>query len=190
MAAQTMMGPGYPLGLFSDYSNHGIEFSVKIREKEQNWLEIFTSDDQIYMTIVGRDRKFLFDNQGSPILNVRNKTLNFGGEYQIFEGEADTLSLFTVRNKWTLGGPKMIANFTNFDDRPIELQVRGKLLNSDGKILLDDQLVARFEGGILEPIAGQPNKLETVSKMTVAPLVDVAMVVTLLVCLQDISSED
>jgi len=39
-----LRSPGYPLGLFSDYSNHGTEFSVKIREREQNWLEILTSD--------------------------------------------------------------------------------------------------------------------------------------------------
>jgi len=64
----------------------------------------------------------------------------------------------------------MIASFTNFDERPAELEVRGKLLNSNGKIVLNDQTVARFEGGILEPIADQPGKLETVNKMTVAPL--------------------
>lgn len=65
----------------------------------------------------------------------------------------------------------MVANFTNFGGEPIELQVRGKLLlNNNGKILLNDQPVARFEGGVLEPMAGQPDKFETVSKMTVAPL--------------------
>jgi len=64
----------------------------------------------------------------------------------------------------------MVAKFKNFDDKPIELHVRGKLLSSNGKIILNDQPVARFEGGILEPITEQPNKFETVSKVTVAPL--------------------
>lgn len=77
---------GYQLGLFSDYSNHGTEFSVKIREREQNWLEILTLDGQLYMSIIGRDRKILFDNRGSAVLNVRNKVLNFGGEYQVGQG--------------------------------------------------------------------------------------------------------
>lgn len=63
----------------------------------------------------------------------------------------------------------MIAKFKTFDDKPVELQVRGKLLNSNGKIILSDQPVARFEGGILEPIAEQLDKFETVSKATVAP---------------------
>lgn len=74
---------GYPLGIFSDYSNHGTEFSIKIREKEHNWLEILTSDGQLYMYMTGRDRKSLFDSQGSVVLNVRNRALNFGGEYQV-----------------------------------------------------------------------------------------------------------
>ncbi|KAF9780328.1 hypothetical protein BJ322DRAFT_1112988 [Thelephora terrestris] len=183
--------PGSPLGVFSDYSSHGAEISIKIREGEQNRLEIFTSDERLYLTVVGRrDSKILFDNQGVAVLNVRNKALNFGGEYQVFEGDGDTLSLFTVRNKWSLGGPRMVANLTNFDDESVELQVRGKLLNSSGKITLHGQPVAKFEGGILEPIADQPKKLETLSRMTVAPLVDVAMVVTIFVCLQDIASKD
>ena len=33
--------------------------------------------------MLGRDRKYLFDNQASAILNVHNKVLNFGGEYQV-----------------------------------------------------------------------------------------------------------
>jgi len=105
----------------------------------------------------------------------------------------------------------MVVNFTSFDEKPVELQVRGKLLDSGGKIILDDQPVARFEGGVLQPMAGQPDKLETVSKITVAPLgkslilsvstlrhrfspptalVDVAMVATIFVCLHDISNKD
>ena len=64
----------------------------------------------------------------------------------------------------------MTVNFTNFDDQPVELQVRGKLLDNNGKITLNDQPVARFEGGLLQPMAGQPDKLETVSKITIAPL--------------------
>ena len=88
----------------------------------------------------------------------------------MFEGDTDTLSLFTVRNKWSLGGPKMVVNFTNFDDSPVELRVRGKLLDSSGKITLNDQPIAVFEGGILQPMAGQPDKLETIGKITVAPL--------------------
>jgi hypothetical protein len=79
----SLRSPGYPLGLFPDYSDHETELSITIREKEQNWLEVVTSDGQIYMSIIGRDRKVLFDNQGNPVLNVRNKTLNFGGEYQV-----------------------------------------------------------------------------------------------------------
>lgn len=76
--------PGVPLGVFSDYSNHVVEFPIKIREKEQNNLEILASDDQVYMTIIARDnRKILYDDQGSAILNIRNKALNFGGEYQV-----------------------------------------------------------------------------------------------------------
>jgi len=35
------------------------------------------------MSLVGRDNKFLFNGQGTPILNVRNKALNFGGEYRV-----------------------------------------------------------------------------------------------------------
>ena len=127
----------------------------------------------------------------------------------MFEGDSDTLPLFTIQNKWSLGGPRMIANLTNFDDKPVKLHVRGKLLNSNGKIVLDDQPVAKFERGILEPMAGQPDRLETVSKMTLAPLgtpilpacsntipysaalsVDVAMAASIFVCLHDISNED
>ena len=89
---------------------------------------------------------------------------------QVFEGDSNKLPLFNIRNKWSFGGPKMAASFTNFDDKTVELQIRSNLLNGSGKILLNDQPVARFEGGILEPIAGQPGKFETVSKMTVAPL--------------------
>jgi len=130
---------------------------------------------------------------------------------QVFEGDSDKLPLFAIRNKWSFGGPKMIASFTNFDDKAIELQLRGKLLSSNGKIVLGDQPVARFESGISEPTAGQAGKSETVSKMIIAPLgtytprqrapvllfltfgvapVDIAMAVTLFVCMQDISTED
>ena len=89
---------------------------------------------------------------------------------QAFEGDTDTSPLFTVRNKLSLGGPRMAVKFSNFDDKPVKLQVRGKLLDSGGKIMLNDQPVARFEGGVAQPMAGQPGRLETVSKITVAPL--------------------
>ena len=108
-----------------------------------------------------------------------------------------------------MGGPKMVANFINFDDNPVEIQIRGKFLNGHGKITLNDEPVARFEEATPEPRADKPNKMEVVSKMTVAPLgtslppallticvvtyhrmpsVDVAMAVALLACMQDISS--
>ena len=64
----------------------------------------------------------------------------------------------------------MAVKFTNFDDKPVKLQVRGKLLDSGGKIMLNDQPVARFQGGIPQSMAGQLDKLESVSKITVAPL--------------------
>ena len=76
--------PASPLGLFSDFCNHGAEFFVKIREKEENILEVLTPDEQLYMTIVRRENKrYLYDEQGVVVLNVRNRTLNFGGEYQV-----------------------------------------------------------------------------------------------------------
>ena len=105
----------------------------------------------------------------------------------------------------------MVANFANFDEEPMELQVRGKVLSTKGKVILNNEPVARFEGGIPEAITDEPNKLEAASKMTVAPLgtfflsvssivstfsyrgalsVDVAMMVTIFLCMQDISSKD
>ena len=80
------------------------------------------------------------------------------------------MPLFTVRNKLSLGGARMAVKFTNFDEKPVKLQVRGKLLDSGGKIMLNDQPVARFESGVPQSMAGQPDKLEAVSKITVAPL--------------------
>lgn len=126
----------------------------------------------------------------------------------MFEGDTDKTPLLTVKNKLSLGGLRMAVNFVNFDEEPIELQVRGKLLNSKGKITLNNEPIARFEGGIPEAIGDKSNKPETVSKITVAPLgesfllvgvinsyhrvppVDVAMIVTIFACLQDISSKD
>jgi len=64
----------------------------------------------------------------------------------------------------------MAVKFTNFDEKPVKLQVRGKLLDSGGKITLNDQPIARFEGGVPQSMDGQPDKLESVSKITVAPL--------------------
>jgi hypothetical protein len=105
----------------------------------------------------------------------------------------------------------MVASLTNFDDKHVELQVRGNLLNSKGKILLDDQPIARFEGGLWSKYPTNREDRISVTRMTVSPLgtsalsacaplllfltsdaalVDVAMAVTLLVCLQDISTED
>lgn len=83
MKLDLIRSPGYQLGLFSNYSSHETEVSIKIREKKQDWLEVLTSDGQLYMSIVGQDRKFLFDNQGSTVLNVRNRALNLGGKYQV-----------------------------------------------------------------------------------------------------------
>ena len=88
----------------------------------------------------------------------------------MFEGETDKLPLLTVKNKWSMSGPKMVANFINFDENPVELQIRGKFLNSRGKITVDDEPVAKFEGSTPAPMADKPNKLEVVSKMTIAPL--------------------
>ena len=106
----------------------------------------------------------------------------------------------------------MVAKFVNFDDEPLELQARGKLLNGNGKATLDEEPIAKFEGGTLEPISDQPNKSETITRVTIAPLgtpppamystvwvisyhrraivVDVFMVVAVFVWLQDISSKD
>jgi hypothetical protein len=129
----------------------------------------------------------------------------------VFEGDTDKVSLLTVKNKLSFGGHRMVANFINFDEEPMELQVRGKVLSSKGKILLNNEPIARFEGGIPEAIADEPNKSETASKMTVAPLgafpllvwpivcvfsyccvplVDVALMVIIFLCLQDLTSKD
>ena len=144
------------------------------------------------MTIVGHGgRKFLYDNQGAVFLNISNKTLNFGGDYQVsrclcmfhqlhlsflinqrqvFDGETNKVSLLTVKNKFSFGGHRMTTNFVNFDDEPMELQVKGKLLSNKGKVTLNNEPVARFEGGIPEAVADDPKKIRTVSKLTVAPL--------------------
>lgn len=80
-----LCSPGYQLGLFSDYSSHDTEILIKIKEKEGGRLEIFTSDDQLCLKISCQDKdsKVMYDNQGDVVLNIRNRSLSFGGEYQV-----------------------------------------------------------------------------------------------------------
>jgi hypothetical protein len=71
-------------GLLSDYSDHGTEFSIKVKEKEQGGMEIFTSDNQLYTTIAMReDSELLYDDQGIAVPNFRNKAANLSGQYQV-----------------------------------------------------------------------------------------------------------
>jgi hypothetical protein len=80
-----LCSPGYQLGLFSDYSSHDTDILIKIKEKERGRLDILASDDQLYMSISCQDKdtKVMYDNQGDVVLNIRNRSLSFGGEYQV-----------------------------------------------------------------------------------------------------------
>lgn len=88
----------------------------------------------------------------------------------MFEGESDRLLLLTAKNKMTFGGPRMAASFKNFDENPVELQIRGKILSNKGKILLDDLPIARFEAGLLASADDGLSEPEIISRMAVAPL--------------------
>jgi hypothetical protein len=64
----------------------------------------------------------------------------------------------------------MVANFVNFDEEQIELQLRGEVLSGHGEIALYDEPIAGLGGGIPEPHPDKPKKCGTANKMTVAPL--------------------
>ena len=62
----------------------------------------------------------------------------------------------------------MVANFVNPDAEAFELHAKSKMLSNSGKAVFNGEVVARFEGGALEPAAGQ-HKSETIGKITIAP---------------------
>ena len=83
--------------MFSYFTQHQTEFTVKLREKKSSLANddfaVKTPDGQLFININGpafslHAKKILYDAQGTPIMNIRNKVFSLRREFKVCFFEA------------------------------------------------------------------------------------------------------
>jgi len=186
-----MTGIGRPLGVFDSFTKHETELTVKLHETtlvSRDNFAVKTLDDQIFLNINGpalslHSKKTVYDAQGTPIMNIRNKVLSLRRGFRIYQGEGEEHEVIHVRGHYSFGGSKMTVTFTNFDGESIELEIKGDWLVRKAKIFWKEVPVATisrqfFNGGLFVSDSAR-------YFLTAAPGVDIAMLVAACVCLDE-----
>ncbi|KAF8606972.1 DUF567-domain-containing protein [Ceratobasidium sp. AG-I] len=187
-----------PLGVLPAYAQN-TEVTLKLREKR-----ISLSGDSFAITDVSgrpyfkmegnafhiRDKKTLMQADGRPIFNIQNKLLSIHSQYLVYNATQSTESepLFVVKSHFSLTGAKLDVSFTNAsDNRPVVFELKGSFFDRSAEITMGGQPVARISRQFMN--SGQLLFDQQTYFLTVAPGVDVAMMVALCVCMDEKANE-
>lgn len=185
---------GMPVGCFQQWTNHRTEFTVKLRERivslSGNDFEITTPDGQMLFKIHGkvfslRHKKTMSDNQGNPILSISDKILTILRQFDIYAGPSISAEpVAHVEGHFSLLKTKMTVDFKNFyDGNTMQLEVVGSFFDRSAEITCNGTPIARIHRQFLN--MGQIVFDDQTYYLTVAPGVDLALLVAVVVCLDE-----
>ncbi|KAG0652400.1 hypothetical protein D0Z07_1395 [Hyphodiscus hymeniophilus] len=133
------------------------------------------------------DRKEFADSSGRPLFSLRTRHFTI---HKTFYGQAgDGRELFEVKGKFSLGGSKMLATFTNTasSNAAVELLIKGDWFDRSAEIKMGNVVVAQIARKMLnmrEIFGGQQTYF-----VTVAPGVDLSLIAAVCVCLDEKENE-
>ncbi|ORX90942.1 hypothetical protein K493DRAFT_229289 [Basidiobolus meristosporus CBS 931.73] len=170
------------------FSFSGDDFSIK---DASNTVEYFKCSGRTFSL---REKKVLLDNTGAPVLNIRDQFFALVPNYKIYQGSDRNKLLFEIRAKFTLFKPKFTLHFTNLaDGNPITLELKGDWLARRTVIRAINHLgVTTTIARVHSPIGTGRNLFLNKQDyyVTIAPGVDIAMIVAICICLDENAKDD
>ncbi|KAM0787661.1 hypothetical protein ACM66B_003725 [Microbotryomycetes sp. NB124-2] len=170
--------------------------SLIMKEKAWSWSgDDFSVKDQNGATIPlsAREIKVIKDPTGKALFTLKNKLLSFHKTFIGYAGDADNpdkTEVFIVKQKFAMGGAKMIATFKNHStQKETELIVKGNWTGGSASINLSDG----------RPVAHIKRKLVTINEIfhdrqtyavIVAPGVDLALIAAVTICFDEVAHEE
>ncbi|KAL7412991.1 tubby C-terminal-like domain-containing protein [Mrakia frigida] len=133
-----------------------------------------------------RDKKEIRDTSGRVLFKLETKLLSLLKSF--FATGPDGKELFQVKKKFSIGSNKMVTYFTNASDgAPIELDLKGNFWGGSAEILLGGRTVATISRQVMNMREIFVDKQTYF--VTVAPGVDLAMIVAVCICLDEAENE-
>jgi len=176
-----------------------IEVTLKLREKRMSLsgdsFAITDVQGRPYFKMEGnafhiRDKKTLMQADGRPIFNIQNKLLSIHSQYLVYNATQSTESqpLFTVKSHFSMTGANLDVSFINAsDNRLVKFELKGSFFDRSAEITMGGQPVARISRQFMN--SGELLFDQQTYFLTVAPGVDVAMMVALCVCMDEKRNE-
>ncbi|EIN12607.1 hypothetical protein PUNSTDRAFT_60896 [Punctularia strigosozonata HHB-11173 SS5] len=191
---------GYPLGVLPNYTRHPTELALKIKEKRLSWSgDDFTIRDAMTETPIFRvngktftwhGRQQLVDAQGAPLMDISFEPMHF--VHSVFNGHDPVTKerLFRIRSKVSFGA-NLIITFQNkcgpYAGREMELSLKGDFFAREATIQYDGAVIARIDRKFWNSrqfIFDQQSYI-----LTVGPGVDIAFMVALCLCLDQLRDD-
>lgn len=187
-----------PIGIIPYFCQHRQEMGLRIRERKMS----FSGDDfavkdamtgQKLFEVDGRtfslrDNKVIKDAQGQPLFMLDKKILAIHATYRGLSPQSKE-QLFTVKSSLSFG-TKLTATFRNTagDGREISLILKGDIIDRSAEIRTEDGIVvARIMRQFAN--AGQVFFDQQTYVLTVAPGVDIALLLAICICLDEKANE-
>jgi len=137
------------------------------------------------------DKKVIYDNYDKPILNIQEETF-IGHNMKIYAGDDSKTKLGELSRKSMLKNNKFVYTFTNLaDNRTEELDMKCDLIGNSCGIFYGKE---KEQAPLVCNIAKIKQSLFTKKRrdhycIKVAPGVDVALMVALTICFDELKSE-
>ncbi|KAJ6552058.1 tubby C-terminal-like domain-containing protein [Mycena vulgaris] len=195
MAQMQMQPYPTPLGLFSAFFARQPEPLVlkeKVMSLSGDSFSVKTTDGRPILQVKGEafslsGRKHVMDMQGTVLFDIRKKHLAFPALY--YGEDPAGNHIFEVKSKWTIGSSKAVCSFISTNGKAEKLLMKGNFFDTTANITDEatGQLVATIDRKFFnarELIGGQQTYV-----VTVAPNVDMALVIAMCICLDEKRNE-
>ncbi|KAI9005377.1 tubby C-terminal-like domain-containing protein [Gaertneriomyces semiglobifer] len=158
--------------------------------------------DQVYFRIAGRalslrDKKTFSDAYGEPVMNMKKELLAFIPNYNLHYGDDSKNKLAEIRAHVTLMKPRLSVSFVSkVDGTPIELGMKGDWLARRAIVWMDYGRKGKenriIVAKVTAPVLTGRNMFFGVQDyyVTIAPGMDIALVVAICVALDERAREN
>lgn len=179
-----------PLALFPDFVAQRAETVVIKGRYVGDSYDITTLDGRPLLTVKAEamslsHRKRIYDANGRHIFNIRKETWNITGNAYWIEHPSNDAKLFTLESKSSMSGRKFSGTFTNAVNGQQE-----QLLFKNNPFGLHGTIANGATGTPVANIDREMFKLRKEYHVTVAPGVDIALIVGMCICFDDRAKSD
>jgi len=183
MALQPLPNPG--TAVFPNYIAKKTETIIMKATGMTGSYKLTLSDGSALFTIDSESiswshRKHVLDSSGREICQIRQgRSFGRSAKYYAEVSEDSATKLWQMKSKIGLGSMMNTMTFTNaMTQKPVQMEFKKKLFNGGGEVMLDGCIVALVEKKSL--------KLRPEYHLTIAPNLDMFLIVGVVVSVDDI----